>query len=408
MDYRWPVLALMLLGFAWDTSLLLLKRRSAGNPMPANVADVYDAETFEKWKAYTDEKTRLGLWARAAAFLTDALLMGLCAYAAFAGLFPAGSFLQTLAVALLSTLSGVTALPFDWIDTMRIEAKYGFNRASRGTFAADQVKGMLVGLALFLAIGSLLMLVHGWLGDRMILAFAAGMIALTLGISFLYPFFSRIFNKFTPLPEGELKEQLSALLERNGYRVRAIQVMDASRRSTKSNAYFTGFGKMKTIVLYDTLLESLTADEICAVFAHELGHGLHRDVLKQQALNAARMLLLALLAWLTLRTEALFTSFGFAGVNYGFALLLIMSVELPVLGPLMSALGSLHSRRAEYRADAHAVKEGYGEELIRALKKLNRENYGDLTPSPLLVRLAYTHPTLSQRIAAIEGEMEKR
>jgi STE24 endopeptidase len=177
--------------------------------------------------------------------------------------------------------------------------------------------------------------------------------------------------------------------------------MDASRRTTKSNAYFSGFGKMKTIVLYDTLVETMTPDEICAVFAHELGHGLHKDTLKNQILSFLQILVLAVLAWLTLRTDEVFSEFGFQGVNYGFALLLISNVEFALISPLFGLIVNYFSRKAEYRADEQAVKEGYGEDLVSALKKLARQNFSDLAPSPLLVKLEYSHPTLSQRINAI-------
>ena len=160
---------------------------------------------------------------------------------------------------------------------------------------------------------------------------------------------------------------------------------------------------MKTIVLYDTLISTMTTDEILAVFAHEMGHGLHKDTLKNHVLVFLQMLVLGVLAWATLRYPEIFRSFGFAEVNYGFALLLIMSVEFALISPLFGLLASWFSRRAEYRADAQAVQEGYGDALIRALKKLSRENFADLSPSPILVALEYSHPTLSQRIAAIEA-----
>lgn len=235
----------------------------------------------------------------------------------------------------------------------------------------------------------------------MIVVFAAVMTVLALAISFLSPVLTKIFNKFTPLEDGDLKDKLTSLLEKHGYKVRAIQVMDASRRSTKSNAYFTGFGKMKTIVLYDTLVAQMTTDEICAVFAHEMGHGLHKDTLKNQIFSAVQMLLMAVLAWLTLRSPEIFRSFGFDGVNYGFAIVLI-GFELALFSPVFSFLINAHSRKAEYRADRQAVQEGYGSALISGLKKLTRENFGDLSPDPLLVKLTYSHPTLSQRIAAID------
>ena len=186
---------------------------------------------------------------------------------------------------------------------------------------------------------------------------------LMLGFTFLYPVFSRVFNKFTPLEDGELKEQLTALMDRHGYSVRAIQVMDASRRTSKSNAYFTGFGRMKTIVLYDTLVAAMDTDEICAVFAHEMGHGLHHDTLKNQILSFAQMLILGALALWTLSSPEVFSSFGFDRVNYGFAVILIMSVEYALIAPLVGLIASFISRRAEYRADAQAAKEGYAAAL---------------------------------------------
>ena len=147
----------------------------------------------------------------------------------------------------------------------------------------------------------------------------------------------------------------------------------------------------------------MTTDEILAVFAHEMGHGLHKDTLKNHILTFLQMLVLGLLAWATLRYPQIFRSFGFEGVNYGFAVLLMMSVEFALMAPLFGLVMSWFSRRAEYRADRQAVKEGYGPALISALKKLSRENFSDLSPAPLLVALEYSHPTLSQRIAAIEA-----
>jgi STE24 endopeptidase len=137
-----------------------------------------------------------------------------------------------------------------------------------------------------------------------------------------------------------------------------------------------------------------------------MGHGLHKDTLRNQVLSFLQMTVLGVLSWLTLRTPDLFAAFGFEGVNYGFAMILIMSVEYALIAPLFGLISNYFSRKAEYRADAQAVQEGYGVELISALKKLARQNYADLAPSPLLVRLEYSHPTLSQRIAAIESSKQ--
>ena len=177
--------------------------------------------------------------------------------------------------------------------------------------------------------------------------------------------------------------------------------MDASRRTTKLNAYFTGFGKLKSIVLFDNLVNAMSTDEIVAVFAHELGHGLHKDVLKQQIMNLGNLLLMAIAVWLTVREPAMHEAFGFAEVNYGFAFVLLGGL-LGLIQPLTGMAMNAYSRHAEYRADAQAVKEGYGEALIGGLKQLAKENFSNLAPSKALVVLEYSHPPLSERIAAIE------
>ena len=403
MNFKVIAALILMVVYLYGLFLDVLRYRSAHNPVPKNVADVYDADTYLKWKAYHGEKVRFGILTAAVSFAIDLVLILTDAYAAFSRLFPDQVWWQLFAVMLLSALATLPLIPFSWYDTMHIEEKYGFNRTSGKTFFGDKVKEFILNLMLMVGLASMVMGLHKSFGDWLILAFAVFATLFLLFITFLYPFFSRIFNKFTPLPDGELKEGITKLLEKNGYKVRAIQVMDASRRSTKSNAYFTGFGKMKTIVLYDTLVAAMTTDEILAVFAHEMGHGLHKDTLKNHILVFLQMLVLGVLAWATLRYPEIFRSFGFTEVNYGFALLLIMSVEFALVSPLFGLLASWFSRRAEYRADAQAVQEGYGDALIRALKKLSRENFADLSPSPILVALEYSHPTLSQRIAAIEA-----
>lgn len=403
MDYKVFVLLIITAVYLYQLMLNLIRSRSAGNPVPANVSDVYDHDTYQKWLSYHSEKTHSSIWTSTVSFILDLILFAFNLYSAFASLFPPSPFMQLFAVLLLSELSSLLLLPFSWRDTMVIEEKYGFNKSTAKTFWSDQIKGVLISLLVLVGIGALLMWAHQSLGDWLVLAFAALLMIFLLAVVFLFPLLSRIFNKFKPLEDSNLKEKLTSLLEKNGYRVRDIKVMDASRRTTKSNAYFSGFGRLKTIVLYDTLIESMTSDEICAVFAHELGHGLHRDVLKNQLLSFLQILILSVLAWLTLRTEGIFYSFGFSGINYGFAMILVMSVEFTVIAPLFGLITNHFSRKAEFKADEHAVLEGYGPELISALKKLARQNFSELSPSPLLVKLEYSHPPLSQRIQAIEA-----
>lgn len=396
------VLTILTLVYVWEMALIVLSMRSEKHAVPVNVADVYDRDTYLSWRRYHHEKSRLSLAFTTALYAVNVILEEGNLYSAFARLFPDTLFLQMFAVLLLSALSDLLLLPFAYYRTMRLEEKYGFNRSSKKTFWTDHAKEFLLGLLLMTFVGVLLIWLHRSLGDEMVPVFAAVMMLLALFVSFLYPEISRLFNRFTPLEEGELKDRLTALLQKHGYRVRAIQVMDASRRTTRSNAYFSGFGKMKTIVLYDTMLQQMTPDEICAVFAHELGHGLHHDTLRNQALSFLPMLAVGALAWLILKPAELYTAFGFDRVNYGFALVLTMGEGVAFFFPLFGLVNNWFSRRAEYRADAQAVQEGFADALVSALKKLARENYSDLAPHPLLVLLEYSHPPLSQRIEAIE------
>ena len=401
MTFKWIILLLALLGSAYSIVLEIVKYRSAPNPTPENVSDVYDAETYQTWKKYSAEHCRLSLIAAAVTCVVTLVMLYTDVYAAFASLFPAGIFWQLFSVVLLETIVGTVVGLFEsYVSTMVIEQKYGFNRSTMKTFIADRIRGLIIGLILSLGLVVLIAVFYTWLGGWMVVLFAAAVFCITLAISFLYPIFSRIGNKFVPLEEGELKERLMELLTSHGYHVKAIEVMDASRRTTKLNAYFTGFGKMKTIVLYDNLVNAMSADEICAVFAHELGHGLNKDVPKMQIMNVGNLVLMALVAWFTVRDPALHAAFGFAEVNFGFAYIL-MGVILNLIQPLTGILTNAYSRKAEYRADRQAVKEGYGPAMITALKKLAKDNFAHLAPSRINVVLEYSHPPLSDRIAEV-------
>ncbi len=404
MNWKLLILILITVQAAFEMVLHFVQRKSAGNPTPANLADVYDADTYQRWKKYSAEKGRMSMLRTAFSWVLTMALLGLNVHAAVAGLFSDNLWVQLAVVLVFQTLVETLAfVGFSWVDTMVIEQKYGFNRTTAKTFVIDQIRSLIIELLLSCALMCALAGLHLTMGDWVLVLFTAVVFALTLVISFLYPILSRMGNKFTPLEEGELREKLMALLTKHGYKVKAIEVMDASRRTTKMNAYFTGFGKMKTIVLYDTLVQGMSTDEICAVFAHELGHGLHKDVLKQQCMNLVNLQLMALMVWLTVKFPAIHTAFGFDTVNYGFCFV-VLGAFLGMVQPLTSMAMNAYSRFAEYRADRQAVQEGYGPALVTGLKKLARENFSHLAPSPLLVVLEYSHPPLGQRIAAIEGK----
>ena len=403
MNFKLIVIMIFCIVTLYNILIALLQLRSSKNAIPANVADVYDAATYEKWCAYRKEKCHVSIIHHIIGLIVDIILITFDIYAAFADLFSDNVVTQIFAVILLSTLTDIFTMPIDYYDTMKIEGKYGFNRTTAGTFFADKIKEYVISIGILTMITWILALLHQALGDYMIIAFAGALIVLIIVFSFLFPLFTRIFNKFQPLEEGELRSKLTQLLEKHGYHVRAIEVMDASRRSTKANAYFAGLGKTKSIVLYDTLLEKMTPDEICGIFAHELGHGLHHDTLRGQIVTFVQMLLIAVMAWLTLRYPELFAQFGFDGINYGFAVIMIMTVEFALFAPVYEIAANALSRSYEYGADRCAAEEGYGQTLITALKKLTKTDFGDVAPSPALILLKFSHPSLSQRIDALEA-----
>ena len=370
MNWKLLILALVLIHFLYDLVLTFIKIRSTNNPIPANVADMYDAETYARWKEYRKEYSRLSLTFIVINFAVDMALLVFNVYAAFAGLFPDGFFWQLFAVILLEYLVGIPSHVIEnYISDMVIEEKYGFNRTTLKTFIIDQIRSFLLTFGIMLGLVTAMAGLYKGLGDWVLLLFVGVMFALFIGIAFLHPIFSRMSNKFVPLEDGTLKDRLQELLTKYGYKVRAIEVMDGSKRSTKANAYFTGFGKMKTIVLYDTMLNTMTEDEICATFAHELGHGVHKDVLKGQIWIVVKLFIWTLIMWLVIKMDGIHLAFGFAEVNYGFAYCML-GVVWGMLSPLTSMGFNAYDCFCEYRADRMAVQEGYGKDLITGLKKL--------------------------------------
>ena len=407
MDLKLLILVLVVIGHAYRLILNIVSYKSAGNPTPESVKDVYDDKTYETWKKYSADKNRAGILSTVISLFVTLILLSTDFYAAIANIFSDGLFVSMLTVIMAQALiDWVINIGLNYLNTMVIEQKYGFNRSTIKTFVIDQIRSLIIEVLITVILVSALMLLHTKMGDWVILLFTGVVFVFSLVISFLYPVLSRIGNKFVPLEEGELRDRLMELLTRNGYQVKDIKVMDASRRTTKLNAYFTGFGKLKTIVLFDNLVNVMTPDEICAVFAHELGHGLHKDVLKQQTMNVFNLFIMALAAWVSVKFIGLHTAFGFESVNYGFAYI-ILGVLLSLVQPLTGMGMSAYSRFAEYRADRQAVKEGWGEALITALKKLAKENFAHLAPSKALVVLEYSHPPLAERISAIEKALKK-
>jgi STE24 endopeptidase len=297
----------------------------------------------------------------------------------------------------------IVGLPFSLYRTFTLEARFGFNKMTPQLFVADLAKQLL----LTVLIGAPLLLAVLWLmgamGEQWWLYVWATWLGFNLLVLLLYPtFIAPLFNKFTPLADGEMKTRIESLLARCGFASSGLFVMDGSKRSAHGNAYFTGFGRAKRIVFFDTLLEKLAPGEVEAVLAHELGHFKHRHVWKRIAVMAA--LSLALL-WLL--GQLIDQPWFYAGLNIGAGstamALILFSLVMPVFafpfGPLMSWL----SRRHEFEADAYAARQASGSELIAALVKLYRDNAATLTPDPLHSLFYDSHPPASQRIAHLKS-----
>lgn len=405
MNYKLIAIIVVTLTFFFQTFIKWLEMKSADREIPENVRDVYDGPAYRKWLQYYKEKTMLNFVRHLLSYLVVYLIIGLDVYAWLVyGVSPKGDYLAALTVMAADLLAGLlVSVPCDYIGTMVVEQKYGFNKMTKRTFILDRMKSTLIELVLMGGLCCLFIWLHKTLGNWLIPVFTGIVFALLLLIMFLYPVLSKAFNKFEPLPEGELRERLCRLLSENGCTVGEIKVMDGSKRSTKANAYFSGAGRTKTIVLYDTLLEQMTPDEIVAVFAHEMGHDKNRDNLKVQGMSLVSLVVMVLLAWVLVSVPEIYSSFSFDRINYGFAFYLLGTVCLSFLTPFLGLPTAGLSRRFEYRADLFAKEQGFGDALVSALKVLARNSFICLSPHPLIVKLTYDHPTVSQRIAALEA-----
>jgi STE24 endopeptidase len=404
------VTLLVLLRWAVETGLLALNldhAARAGSEVPAALRDRMPAETARRAVDYTLARGRLGLvhlaWdaALALALLLSGLLPWLDAQVGRGLPGEATRFVAFLSA--LSVLTSVASLPFSLWSTFVLEARFGFNRTTWRTWVTDRAKG----LALSAAIGiPLLYAAHGFMTATGRLWWAwlwAFLAAVQVVLLWLYPaVIAPIFNRFVPLPDGELRARLDALCRQTGFRTRGLFVVDASRRSAHSNAYFVGIFRPR-IVLFDTLLSTMTVGEAVAVLAHEIGHYRERHVVKRLAAGLLSTLAaLAALAWLA-RWPPLFQAFGFAAPSWGAAVALV-SLAGGALTYFLAPLGAWWSRRCELAADRFAVRHADSPEALgTALVKLAGENLGNLHPHPWYVRWHYSHPPLLERLAALDA-----
>ena len=398
------ILISFLLNKGFNAFIRYLDDKHMTKELPENVRDVYDEKEYENWKNYKAECSRLVTASATVDMIISAIILVTNAYAWIFNMFDGyNAYVQYLFLRYVFTIvTELIQMPFSYYDTFVIEEKYGLNKTTKKTFFLDELKNIIIGGLFSFLIIALIMFVFETFGNLAILVGTVAMLVIMLLLNLIIVPLMRIYNKFTPLEDGELKRKLLELCDKYGVSVRKIVVKDASRRTTRSNAFCSGFGNRKTISLDDNLVNNFTDDEIVAVFAHEFAHAKYKHIIKSLPFSMVRILILFVATGIVLNIQELYTSFGFDGINYFFAQMLVTFITWP-LSYGLNIISSYLSRRHEYQADAFAAKEGYGEMLISALKRLHKEALSEINPHPVKVLLYYSHPTLSQRITAIEG-----
>lgn len=393
-------------------------RQKHGMEIPKILENYVDKPTLEKTCCYEDAKSRI--------WLPEALLgLALGLYLMFSGFYPAvfgfatsvtksGFLAAFLFLFLIKIPANIVSLPFDLYDEFGIEKQFGFSKMTFGMWISDMLKSLVLGLVIALPLLFVMNLLFKYCGAFWWILLGCVYILFSLGISVIYPLFiAPIFNKFTPLEDGELKTRLENLLQKCGFKASGLFVMDASRRSGHSNAYFTGFGKSKRVVLYDTLINQLTPEEIEAVLGHELGHYKNHHIIKRMLIMIPLVFVFLFAVSFLVKMPFFYESFGFkSGSGIApvmmFAGLFLIEEVFGGWFSLLSPVTNYFSRKDEFQADAFSRKIcGTAEPLITSLIKLNKENLSEIQVPKIYSVFNDNHPPLLERIEALQKDDEK-
>jgi len=409
MNLYFILIAVFLVGSSlFDLIVELLNVASVSPEIPAEFAGYYDGEKYAASQNYLKEKTLFSL-------IGDGFWLAVSLVFIYAGGFNFadriargfgfGEILTGLVFAgLLFFASQPLRIPFSIYETFVIEEKYGFNKTTPATFIADLLKGWLLGLVLGGGIFAVILWLFGSAGSAAWAWCALAVILFQLFAAFIAPVtILPLFNKFIPLDDGGLKESIEAYASSQSFALGGLYKMDGSRRSTKSNAFFTGFGRFRRIALFDTLIAGHTVEEIVSILAHEIGHYKKRHILKSLALSAVTTVLMFFILSLFIGSRALFDAFGMEYVS-AYAGIVFFGFLYSPISMILSVLTCAVSRTHEYEADRFAV-ETYGrpDAFVDALKKLSVNNLSNLTPHRLKVIVEYTHPPVLERIKEIRS-----
>ncbi len=398
------ILALVVINFMIDESLGYLNNMWRKKPVPADLRDVYSAEKYYTYQQYKKENYRL-------AVITSFLSLSLTLIMLLVGFKLLDQWLRSIIgheillsimfFGLIGLASDIIFMPFAYYQTFVIEQKYGFNTMTNRTFFLDKLKSYFLTIIIGVPVLYLIIWLYSKFGPDfwwMVWIFVS---ILSVAISFLYSnVIVPLFNKQTPLEEGELRNRIKELAELTDFKLDKVFVIDGSKRSTRANAYFAGFGAKKRIVLYDTLIKTQSLDEIVSVLAHEIGHYKHKHTIKGIIASIIQTGLLLFLFSLIIDNPAIYAAIGIVpGFHIG---LIVFFILYSPVSFLISFGTNYISRKYEYQADKYAADKSSGIALISALKSLTSNNMSDLTPHPLYVWAHYSHPTLLQRIIALK------
>ncbi|MCP4650816.1 MAG: M48 family metallopeptidase [PVC group bacterium] len=404
--YLIVIVGIIIFKYLLNLFVEILNIRHVQTELPKEFEGYYDAEKYSKSQAYLKEKTNFGLFDDSFFTLITVIFIfvgGFNFIDQYVRGFGFGSIVNGLLfTGILMLLSQVVNIPFSAYQTFVIEEKFGFNKTTIKTFILDIIKGLVLGAI----IGGIAFAGVLWFFEKTGSgAWLYCWLALTvfqLFLVFIAPVvIMPLFNKFIPLEDGELKKTLEEYARQQDFKMQGVFKMDGSRRSTKSNAFFTGFGKFRRIALFDTLIEKQTTDELVSVLAHEIGHYKKKHIVKSIVISIITTGLMFFILSFFLNNKGLFAAFKMENVSVYASLVFFGFLYAPI-NMLISIAGSCLSRKHEYEADRFAVatykKPG---SFINALKKLSVDNLSNLTPHPLKVFLEYSHPPVLERIEAI-------
>jgi STE24 endopeptidase len=404
----WIIVILIVVDFLFSKSLSLLNLKRMTTALPEELKGIYNQEKYTNSLAYQKTNIRFSFISDSfslVVFLVVLFADGFARIDDWARTITDNAYLQSLLFfGILGIAMDLISMPFQLYDTFVIEERFGFNKTTIKTFILDKFKGWLVSGLL----GALILLFIQWAfiatGDWFWLIVMGG---LSFFMIFMAMFYTQLivplFNKLTPLEEGELKNAIEQFAQKTGFELDNIYVIDGSKRSTKANAYFSGLGPKKRIILYDTLINDLTTEEIVAVLAHEVGHYKKRHIIKGLAMSLFQTAILVALLWYALSSPELSYALGAKVPSFHMGLLAFAFLFSPV-SFITGIISNMFSRKYEYEADAFAREKYSATKLTDALIKLSVKSLSNLTPHPLYVFFNYSHPTLLQRMQMLKKQ----